>query len=368
MQSVLENQENLNSELIALRDRVAELEVIAARHEDVERKLARLANFPEQNPNMVIEIDLSGHTTYLNPVAQDQFPDLWVKGHDHPILHDLSSIVSALRADRQGYFVREVDVADRIYEQKICCTAEDVLVRIYVHDITELKRAEDRLQQLAERMRWLTQRVVLAQEEERQRVSRELHDEAGQALTALKISLELIRADLPPEAAALRPNFDDVISLTDATHQQIRLLARGLRPPALDTVGLNLTLEGFCNDFARLTHLDIAYTGTETRPLPDTVNICFYRVLQEALTNVAAHAQAGRVWVELRCESDRTCLTIRDRGRGFDWQAQATSRPQAGIGLLGMRERLDLLGGWLDIDSVPGQGTCLTACLPLEVL
>ena len=304
MQNIVDERDALLNELTALRSRVAELEVIAARHEDVERKLARLANFPEQNPNMVIELDLSGHITYLNPVAQGQFPDL--QDYEHPILHGLPSIVSALLTSQQGYSVREVEVAGRVYEQKICCTAEDVLVRVYVHDITELKRAEARLQQLAERMRWLTQRVVLAQEEERQRVSRELHDEAGQALTALKISLELIRADLPPEAAGLRPNFDDVISLTDATHQQIRLLARGLRPPALDTVGLNLTLEGFCRDFARLTHLDISYTGMETRPLPDTVNICFYRVLQEALTNVAAHAQADQVWVELRCEAVRT--------------------------------------------------------------
>lgn len=367
MQHATPETETLLDELNRLRQRVAELEGIAARHEEAERKLARLATFPEQNPNMVIEIDLSGNVTYLNPVAGSQFPDLGVRGCDHPILHGLPPIVAALQADEQEYFVRELEVTHRVYEQKICCAYEKSLVRVYVHDITELKQAEARLHHLAERMRWLTQRVVLAQEEERQRVSRELHDEAGQALTALKISLDLIRAELPPEAAALRPNFDEAISLTDATHQQIRLLARGLRPPALDTVGLNLTLEGFCHDFARLTHLVIAYTGTEAGHLPDTVNICLYRVLQEALTNVAAHAQAEEVWVDLFCQADQICLSVQDNGRGFDWQAQ-TPGPQSGMGLPGMKERLELLGGWLQIKSKPGQGTHLTACLPLEGL
>src|SRR4029077_14291083 len=101
--------------------------------------------------------------------------------------------------------------------------------------------------------------LVHAHEEERQRVSRELHDEAGQALTALKLSLELIQREVPAEIKAVRSNLTEAIHLTESTKEQIRMLAHGLRPPALDTLGLNLTLESFCRDFSKRTQLPIAY-------------------------------------------------------------------------------------------------------------
>jgi signal transduction histidine kinase len=118
------------------------------------------------------------------------------------------------------------------------------------------KRAEEGIQQLAKQ-------VVFAQEEERHRVSRELHDEAGQALTALKLGLTLIQNELPAEAEALRRKLTEAVALADVTTDRIRLLAHGLRPPALDTVGLNLTLEAFCRDFAKRTQMRIQYEGAE---------------------------------------------------------------------------------------------------------
>jgi signal transduction histidine kinase/DNA-binding response OmpR family regulator len=213
-----------------------------------------------------------------------------------------------------------------------------------------------------ERLRRLTQQVISAQEEERRRLSRELHDEAGQALTALKISLDLIRSDLPVEAASLRQRLSEAIVLTETTMEQVRLLAHGLRPPALDTVGLNYTLEGLCLDFAERTQLSIDYADAELPVLPEVVNICLYRLLQEALTNVAKHAHANRVWAALRCNGEMVGLSVEDDGQGFDVRA----RMSAGIGLLGMQERIELLGGQLEIESRLDQGTRLTARVPLE--
>jgi signal transduction histidine kinase len=219
---------------------------------------------------------------------------------------------------------------------------------------------------LADALRRLAQRVTLAQEEERQRLSRALHDEAGQALTALKISLELIRGDLPAEGASLRQRMADAAALTDATMQQIHLLAQNLRPPTLDTVGLDPALDGFCRSFARRTRLTIDYRGAELPLMLDAISTCLYRFLQEALANVAKHAQADRVRVVLRCDGETVSLSVEDDGRGFDHASTfSPSGWPVGIGLMGMEERLKSLGGRLEVDSAPGRGTRLTAHIPL---
>ncbi|MBI4572142.1 MAG: GAF domain-containing protein [candidate division NC10 bacterium] len=218
-----------------------------------------------------------------------------------------------------------------------------------------------------ERLERLTRKVVSAQEEERRSLSRELHDEAGQALTALRIGLELVLADLPQAMGALRQRIGQAVALTEATTEQIRLLAQDLRPPALDTVGLNATLEGFCQDFAKRTGSSIAYRGTELPGVSDSASICLYRFLQEALTNAAKHAQANQVRVALRSEGETIRLSVEDDGRGFDSVAVTSiSGQRTGIGLLGMRERLDALGGRLEIQSEPGTGARLIATIPAK--
>ena len=226
-------------------------------------------------------------------------------------------------------------------------------------------RLLDKVRAAHERLRRLAQQIVSAQEKERQRLSRALHDEAGQALTALKISLELIERDLPVEFSSLRQRIGDAAGLTDATMEQIRLLAQDLHPPALDAVGLNPTLEGFCRDFAKRTGLSIDYLGLELPILSEETNTCLYRFLQEALTNVAKHARANQVYVALCCDAETVSLSVEDDGRGFDRQATfSISGWPMGIGLLGMQERLDSLEGRLEIESQPGQGTRLVAHLP----
>jgi PAS domain S-box-containing protein len=213
----------------------------------------------------------------------------------------------------------------------------------------------------------LSQRLIEAQETERRRVSRDLHDEAGQSLTALKISLELMQADLRADSEKSQQSLQEALTLANDTLEQIRVLAQGLRPPELDVVGLNPTLEDYCHDFAEHARLSIDYSGAELPELPDAVAICFYRVLQESLTNVARHAHASHVWVALRCDADTLSLSVEDDGQGFDVPTEVSvSRQPRGIGLVGMRERLELLRGRLEIRSRPGQGTRLVAYAPRE--
>lgn len=242
-------------------------------------------------------------------------------------------------------------------------------------EINERKQAElekarllEQVQAGREQLRRLAHQTVSAQEEERQRLSYELHDEAGQTLTVLKMWLESIRDDLPAGQEILRERVGEAIELTATTMHRLRLLARDLRPPALNvTGGLNDALDDLCTDFARRTRLPVGYTGIELPSLPDPAQICLYRFLQEALTNVAKHARASRVQVKLQAGNGEVSLSVQDDGRGFNRPVNAIITGQVkGVGLLGIKERLELLNGRLEVVSRPGQGACLTAFIPLE--
>jgi signal transduction histidine kinase len=212
-------------------------------------------------------------------------------------------------------------------------------------------------------LRRLTHEVVSAQEEERQRISRELHDEAGQAMTALRLGLALLKKELPADPK-LHQHMDEALDLTNDTMIQIRMLAQALRPPALDTLGLNNTLDGYCREFAARTGLEVEYSGQPLPNLTEALTISFYRLLQEALNNVARHAQATEVRVALQYDGATVSLVIEDNGRGFELRRRRRNRHSGGMGLVGMQERLELLGGRLDVDSQSGRGTRLVASIP----
>jgi signal transduction histidine kinase len=252
--------------------------------------------------------------------------------------------------------------------------------------ITKRKESEKRISRPFEQVDWrqarvdrhalqshqVSQEIIIAQEKERQRVACELHDEAGQALTVLKVSLELLLADLSKagfseaQAGAFCQRLGAAISLCEKTMSQIRLLAHDLHPAALEDLGLNLALEGFCSDFCERTHLPITYTGIDTPALPDTAQICLYRFLQEGLTNVVKHAHASQVWVTLHFDAHQVILTVKDDGIGINLHPQAASNNPHGIGLIGLKERLAMLGGKLEIISHSEKGTCLAAFVPYE--
>jgi PAS domain S-box-containing protein len=241
-------------------------------------------------------------------------------------------------------------------------------------DITDRKRVESELRRLGEeqrdsrlRMQRLARQVVSAQEDERLRISRVLHDEAGQSLTALRISLELAEQEAPPEYAALAKRILDAQVLTDQILEGMRQMAQDLRPPALDTIGLSHTLEAYCKDFAGRTGLSISYDYKDPVVVPEPANVTLYRFVQEALTNVARHARASQVWVELQSDASSVRLSVKDNGQGFDPSAFIlSSAGSKGMGLESMRERLKALGGWLEIESVPGTSSRLIAHVPLQ--
>jgi two-component system, sensor histidine kinase and response regulator len=230
-----------------------------------------------------------------------------------------------------------------------------------VRTIVRLNRYRQLVEQ-RENLRAMTERLIAAQEEERHRISRELHDDLGQSLTTHMISLRNLQDDLTIPQEIL---FERLQALHDQSYEifvKIRRLAQDLRPPVLDALGLKVSMQTYCAEFTRRTHLPVSFDVDEAIPsLPDVYNIALYRILQEALNNIIKHAKAGHVWVDLSLEDDIIILTVQDNGQGFETQEHQSD----GIGLSSMRERVMIAGGKFNISSTHKHGTILSAQFPL---
>ena len=213
--------------------------------------------------------------------------------------------------------------------------------------------------------RALAARILNAQEQERVRVSRELHDDTGQALTLLLVRLQLVEG-ISSEPAVQR-ELADLRLLVGETIDGVRRLAVHLGPSVLEDLGLRAALEWLADRVRAETGLVVALRlDSDCRDVPSEVGVAIFRVAQEALTNVVRHAQATRVDVRIGTNDDCLELLVADDGRGFAVE-EAKARPIASVGLFGMAERIALVGGALDIDSAPGAGTRIRASVPIRV-
>ena len=204
-------------------------------------------------------------------------------------------------------------------------------------------------------------------EDERQQLARELHDQVGQNLTALGINLNIVRMQLPDEAAApVHSRLDDSLSLVEQTAERIRDVMAYLRPPVLDDYGLVAALHWYGEQFAQRTDIAVAVEGQESAPrLSARVENALFRIAQEALTNVAKHAQATQVTVIVKADGGTLRLVVADDGVGFDPSTTLRASPahlaepdgDRGWGLLTMTERAEAVGGRCRIESDPRQGT-----------
>jgi PAS domain S-box-containing protein len=234
---------------------------------------------------------------------------------------------------------------------------------VIVRDITQRKAAEERLRRQQAELRELSARVLEAREEEKALLARELHDELGQLLTALRMDLAWLRERLGAADPGLGAKVAHMAELVDRTVRSVRRISSGLRPLILDDLGLADAVRWLADDFAGHSgvrvSLDLALDGADepARPVANTV----YRVLQESLTNVARHAQARNAWVVLREANGALHLEVEDDGRGIDPEALDRSRS---LGLKGMRERVLYLGGTFEIGRAPRGGTRVLVRVP----
>ncbi|MBX3607822.1 MAG: PAS domain S-box protein [Piscinibacter sp.] len=233
-------------------------------------------------------------------------------------------------------------------------------VQMVVADVTR-QRAEARaLERSRQQLRQLSASVVEAREEERRRIARELHDELGQRLTALKMDLSSLTG---ADGATLGTRVPAMLSMLDETVASVRRIAGDLRPLMLDDLGLNAAIEWLASEASRRLGIRVDVALDDLGAVGERVAIALYRMVQEALTNVARHANATTARVELRRDGDAVRLAVSDDGVGYP--AHALQR-EGRWGLLGMRERADMLGGRLEIDNTTGGGACVRVILPLN--
>jgi PAS domain S-box-containing protein len=231
-------------------------------------------------------------------------------------------------------------------------------------DITERKQAEQAHERYTVGLQALSRRLVSVQEEERRQLARELHDEFGQILATITLHLH---AALGLAGDAARPRLDECTKLLHQAGEQVRSLALELRPIMLDTLGLEATLHWLAEQHQQRAGYEVQVVGhLSGMPLSPELAIACFRLVQEALTNVVRHAAARHVWIELSQSDNVLELVVRDDGVGFDvapTQEQAARR--GSLGLLGMAERVQLMGGTLQVETEPGRGTRIRASFPL---
>jgi len=219
-------------------------------------------------------------------------------------------------------------------------------------DITERKRAQAALRRLNETL-----------EEEAKRIAHALHDEAGQLLASVYLALEAIARDVAPTASH---QFKAAKNLLDQIEAHLRRLSHELRPTILDDLGLVPALEFLSEGVSKRTKLQVTVEGLTIGRLTTPVETALYRIVQEALNNATKHAQASRARIQVEQNGHLIRCLVSDDGIGFDVQAALNKKGDKGLGLIGIRERLNAIGGAYRIISAPGQGTTLQVEIPLE--
>jgi len=261
-----------------------------------------------------------------------------------------------VRPDRSIRWIR-----DRIFPVR---DVRGAVVRFagIAQDITESKEAEQTVRKTNRQLRNLSRRRIQEQEDERRRLSRELHDQIGQSLTAAKINVEVLRATENP---ALVGRIGETAAILDQLLGQVRQISLDLRPPMLDDLGLVPALRAFIDEQGRRASVAVRFSAEDIpEKLDPEIQITCFRIAQEAITNAVRHAKATQLDIALRCTGGKELrLLARDDGIGFD--AHPTQAQAVDLGLIGIRERAALVGGRARIISSPRKGTTIDVSLPL---
>ena len=289
-------------------------------------------------------------------------------------------VITALRNAKgslQGFAKVTRDMTDRHGKEESLAKAKEllelrveqrtfVLARVNQElrtEIAERVRAKEQSKASLEQLRALAERLQSAREEERTSVAREIHDELGQACTAIKMDLALIGHKTTKRQTRLRAKVDSAIRLVDEMIVALRRIASDLRPRTLDDLGLIAALEWQAQEFESRTGIRCRVTlPQEPLALDSERSTAIFRIFQESLTNVARHAHATRVEARLERGADQLVFQVHDNGRGFDLEEAKARRS---LGLVGMQERALLLNGELKVEGVPGAGTTMTMRIPL---
>ena len=236
-------------------------------------------------------------------------------------------------------------------------------VLIFSQDITDRKQVESTLRDNEQQLRVLAGSLLTAQEDERRRLSRELHDDVTQRLALLSIDLGKLAGEVPASLAHARATIRALQEHTLQASVEVRRLSHGLHPSVIEDFGLSIALEEYCAEFAKAQGIQVRFEDlVDDSRLDDACASCLYRITQESMRNAVTHGDATEVGVTLSVGSDSMQLRVSDNGTGF---LSESPRSRAGLGMISMKERVRLVNGTLTISSQPGQGTEITASVPL---
>ncbi|MGB9715318.1 MAG: GAF domain-containing protein [Thermodesulfovibrionales bacterium] len=233
-----------------------------------------------------------------------------------------------------------------------------------VQDITERKMAEIELMDSREQLRNLLLHLQTVREEERMKIAREIHDELGQALTALKLDISMLSDKLYPDHKNLVDKTESMIKRIDETIQSVKKICTELRPPILDHFGITAAIEWYVDEFKKRTGIncDVSFEPNEIN-LNQELSTALFRICQEALTNVSRHADASEVKLELKLKGERVLLEIKDNGKGIT--EKQLLKPKS-YGIMGIKERVNFLGGNVTINGIKGEGTYMSVSIPIK--
>ncbi|MEN6447699.1 MAG: PAS domain-containing protein [Syntrophaceae bacterium] len=283
---------------------------------------------------------------------------------DRPdIIQDISSSYELRHSSRRVISYRMFTTEEEKFVALTSAYVPPDMVLVHMEDITESRRSQEKLKRSEKNLRILSSQLMDAKEEERKRISQELHDSVGQYLTSIKFSMENIIGQMERGSSSLSlKSLKDSIPIIQATIEEVRSISMDLRPSTLDDLGILATVSWFCREFHSV-YSDITINqniALQESDVPEHLKIIIFRIIQEALNNVAKHSRADMVDISLFRRDTTIDLTISDNGIGFDVRKALMSEDYSkGLGLASMEERADISGGCFTIDSVPGLGTLI---------
>jgi PAS domain S-box-containing protein len=297
------------------------------------------------------------------------------KRKDGTLIDVEASVSTSVVAGRVYITTMVRDIAERKQAEESLRQAHDELEKRVSERTVELAKTNQTLQaeirertRMSEARKQLLQQIVTAQEDERRRISRELHDQMGQHLTAILLLVNSLKLS-PQLETETNSRFEQLEEVAHQISREVDTLAWELRPTVLDDLGLQAALGNYVEKWSKRSGVSVDFhsIGLADRRLPPQIETAIYRIAQEALTNIIKHAQATNVGVILDRRDNQVSVIIEDNGCGFDVEAMLTApTEERRMGVLGMQERTLLVGGTLNIESTPGVGTTIFVRIPLE--
>jgi len=368
---------SLKEEIRNLKSRIKNLEKTEQELIKNEKKFRDLVNLL---PQTVYEMDLKGNLKFTNKYGMQSFGysqedikkgvnflQLFVRSERKRVRENIQSILKGNSTSGNEYMSLRKDSTtfqSLFYSNPIIENNKPTGLRGVVIDITDRKKAERDCKDSCDQLRCLATHLQTVREEERLIMAREIHDELGQALTALKMDLIWMKKRLTPEHDKQTEKVNSMSNLVDTTIQTVRRISTELRPGLIDDLGLQAAMEWYCGEFQNRTGIKCNLDLEEDEHIleQDRV-IAIFRIFQESLTNVARHANAKDVFINLSFSSESLTMEIKDNGAGIT-KEQIFS--QKSLGLVGLRERVNPWGGQVIISGIKNIGTTVKVILPIR--